>query len=632
MPATNPNPPWEWKRNAPKAKATQLPSTGEGSRVKEAMERAHRSRTDVEIVVDTLITGGDQDDVRAAGWRSIDCNGHLEQRIWRSAMMADRGYVQTNGCYDNDPTTLATQIISQHLENSEPEILPRVTPNTHGRNRGGTRRATTAQNTAPPQDITHTTNTSPYTTTTNDSPPQASPQAPRDIWANLAGNAWMTGQQDIDGTERTPQCSLAAARNASRNGNLTELQFQRWCENGDILAPFWCDFLTDCCAGESEVAIPVDKATARSSGQSQIRVAVMQTNRGRHAITLITTGTGTFRRYDNDDIARREHNTFTLVTWENIMQEWDTLGVAMYAVVPEGAPLTRTQLVTAIQSRDARRRRVDELIRTGIHDASERSRILRAEDRHRRANTTPNPNQHVPADNRAQTNTTANPQLQPIALTAPQNTIHFRFPALDTLHAGQRHTPRTLQVTVPPSTQIDPNTTAASSQPDPSPHSHAQTQSCTTAQAQSTTAPRYAEDFHFPALRQQPSHHTPTARAHTTMPPSNTTTTTPTTRHRQPPHTIAHEHLQPSTTADREDHADQWGTNPTVGSTSRFEDGNHTKMHNASNADAHGKLHTFAIAAAGNHMDSRCARQPPNRLDHGERSYGNQCCTDDTSV
>ena len=134
------------------------------------------------------------------------------------------------------------------------------------------------------------------------------------------------------------------------------------------------------------------------------------------------------------------------------------------------------------------------------------------------------------------------------------------------------------------------------------------------------------------ALRQQPSHHTPTARAHTTMPPSNTTTTTtPTIRHRQPPHTIAHEHLQPSTTADREDHADQWGTNPTVGSTSRFEDGNHTKMHNASNADAHGKLHTFAIAAAGNHMDSRCARQPPNRLDHGERSYGNQCCTDDTS-
>ena len=73
------------------------------------------------------------------------------------------------------------------------------------------------------------------------------------------------------------------------------------------------------------------------------------------------------------------------------------------------------------------------------------------------------------------------------------------------------------------------------------------------------------------ALRQQPSHHTPTARAHTTMPPSNTTTTTtPTIRHRQPPHTIAHEHLQPSTTADREDHADQWGTNPTVGSTLRM--------------------------------------------------------------
>ena len=219
------------------------------------------------------------------------------------------------------------------------------------------------------------------------------------MWENLAGDARMTGQQG-----GLPQCSLAAARNASRNGNLTESQFKRWCDGGDILAPLWCRFLTDCCAADPEVAIPVDKSAARSSGQSQIRVAVMQTNRGRHAITLIAAGGGTFRRYDNDDDARRTHSTFTRVTWADIMQEWDVLGVAVYALVPGGAPLTRTQLVSAAQSRDKRRRRVDELIRAGIHDRRERARILHGEEKATaRKNTNTDQNQHAAADNQAPT-------------------------------------------------------------------------------------------------------------------------------------------------------------------------------------------------------------------------------------
>ena len=58
---------------------------------------------------------------------------------------------------------------------------------------------------------------------------------------------------------------------------------------------------------------------------------------------------GAFRRYDKDDNARRLHNTFTWVTWDEIMAEWDTVGIAMYALVRNNTPLTRTPLVTAMR-------------------------------------------------------------------------------------------------------------------------------------------------------------------------------------------------------------------------------------------------------------------------------------------
>ena len=154
MPATNPSSTWEWERKAPEMKTTQLPPTGEGSRVKEAIERAHRNRADVDITVDTLITGGDRSGVRANGWRTVECSGHLEQRIWRCVMLAERGYVQTDESNDTDPPTMATQIISQHFESNESDNTLRVTPDTHDRNRGGTRRATTTQNITPTQEHT----------------------------------------------------------------------------------------------------------------------------------------------------------------------------------------------------------------------------------------------------------------------------------------------------------------------------------------------------------------------------------------------------------------------------------------------------------------------------------------------
>ena len=555
MPATNPSSPWEWERKAPEMKTTQLPPTGEGSRVKEAIERAHRNRADVDITVDTLITGGDRSGVRANGWRTVECSGHLEQRIWRCVMLAERGYVQTDESNDTDPPTMATQIISQHFESNESDNTLRVTPDTHDRNRGGTRRATTTQNITPTQEHTTAASNHPHTTAINNPPPQAPPQGTEDVWANLAGDARMTGQ---DGG--LPQCSLAAARNASRNRNLTEHQFTRWCDDGDILAPLWCNFLTDCCAADSEVAIPVDKEMARTSGHSQIRIAVMQTNRGQHAITLIAAGDNTFRRYDNDDDARRTHGTFTWVTWADIMQEWDVLGVAMYALVQGGAPLTHAQRIATTRTRAERRRRVNELIQAGIHDAAERSRILRTEDRQRQVNTNPNPNQHNPNQHnpgsQVQSNTTANLHLQQATHTIPQYAVHFHFPALDTQQANQQHTTQTLHTVLQSGTQSDPTSTTTHRQPNP--HSHAQPLNIhTAAQAQPITAPRYAEGFHFPALQQHPTHQPPTPRTPTAPHQPNTSAATAhTTGHRQS-HILAHDHLQPTSNDDDTNHGDQ---------------------------------------------------------------------------
>jgi hypothetical protein len=154
----------------------------------------------------------------------------------------------------------------------------------------------------------------------------------------------------------------------------------------------------------------------------EIRIAIMQSNRGRHAITLMAANGGAFRRYDNDDNARRLHNTFTWVTWDEVMQEWDTVGIAMYALVPGGAPLTHTQLVTAMRSRDERRRRINELIQTGVHDKRERHRILQEEERQRRVSADHRPNQNTAAGNHLPHNTAANLHPQQAVHTTHHNT------------------------------------------------------------------------------------------------------------------------------------------------------------------------------------------------------------------
>jgi hypothetical protein len=160
----------------------------------------------------------------------------------------------------------------------------------------------------------------------------------------------------------------------------------------------------------------------------------MQSNRRRHAITLIAANGGSFRRYDNDDNARRLHDTFTWVTWGEIMQEWDTVGIAMYALVPGGAPLTHTEMVTAMRSRNERRRRINELIQAGVHDRRERHRILQEEERQRRVSADHRPNQNTAAGNHLPHNAAANLLPQQAANTTPQYATHFHFPALDAQH------------------------------------------------------------------------------------------------------------------------------------------------------------------------------------------------------
>ena len=127
-------------------------------------------------------------------------------------------------------------------------------------------------------------------------------------------------------------CVDFAARNASRDANLTHTQFMQWCENEDILTPLWCSFLQDRCARTSEAAVPIDKALARQHRGEGIRIAILQTNAGRHAITLMRDASGHFRRYDNDDEARTQ-GTFIWSTWTQVMHEWDSYGIAIFGIV-----------------------------------------------------------------------------------------------------------------------------------------------------------------------------------------------------------------------------------------------------------------------------------------------------------
>lgn len=191
-----------------------------------------------------------------------------------------------------------------------------------------------------------------------------------------------------------PQCTLAAARNAARNGSLTAAQFAQWCANEDILTPRWCAFLTDCCAGHGEVAVPIDIDFARQHGPTSPRLMVLQTTSGRHAITFFVEPSGDARRFDNDDLARL-HGTFTWVDWDTIIHEWrSSAGNAMYGLVPTNSPLTTTNRAREAFEREHRRRRVLALQRAGVHDPRERARILRAEDRRAaqsQATTTPPP-------------------------------------------------------------------------------------------------------------------------------------------------------------------------------------------------------------------------------------------------
>ena len=202
------------------------------------------------------------------------------------------------------------------------------------------------------------------------------PPVPVGTWANLAGNARRTGA--VGGL---PQCTLAAARNATRNGELTAAQFAQWCDGGDILVPYWCAFLTDCCAKHGEIAVPIDVDAARQYGPTGPRLLILQTNGGRHAVTFFVEASGDARRFDNDDLARL-HGTFTWVTWDTIMHECSAMaGNATYGLVPTDSPLAMTHRAQTAREREQRRQRLDELARTGVHDAAERRRILRTEER-----------------------------------------------------------------------------------------------------------------------------------------------------------------------------------------------------------------------------------------------------------
>ena len=322
--------------------------------------------------------------------------GSLKEKLWRIGMLVERGYTSTS--QRPHQRSRSQSIISSNLATHFSTPLTRARTGGEQRARGGTRSTIQAA-----QTLTHKPSgtESPEIVATNQQPQvsaeipesNATGQQPNNVttpiagqedatevdpeigeWANLAGDARRTGEGG-----GPAQCTIAAARNASRNKHLTHAQFRRWCMNEDILAPHWCSFLQDCCARAGEKAVPIDKILVRHHGHEDIRIAILQLNAGRHAVAIIRAASGAFRRYDNDDEARMQ-GTFNWSTWSQIMHEWDSNGIAMFGIVPTDSPHTSSRRATETKTRDARRKRVDELIRAGVHNHRDRQRILRAED------------------------------------------------------------------------------------------------------------------------------------------------------------------------------------------------------------------------------------------------------------
>ena len=130
------------------------------------------------------------------------------------------------------------------------------------------------------------------------------------------------GEQEPKRQGGPPQCTLAAARNITRNETLRENELAIWFEEANIQNPRWTNFLNNKCTRPEEVAVGADRDIAHRTERDQIRSAIeVSTIKGSawsHAITYINNGKETFRRYDNDDQARLE-GTYTTVTWDEII-------------------------------------------------------------------------------------------------------------------------------------------------------------------------------------------------------------------------------------------------------------------------------------------------------------------------
>ena len=384
MATTHTPAPWAWKARARLAQAVSIPSSGRGASITETLSTALRQRADLDVTLDMVLVSLSHVDLRCTEWQTMNTPGPLASQVWRVGMLADRAYT-TVAAPTPSPASASSDIITTSLQRQTEARAFFVQPNRGERAKAGVRRATQAPTLphALPA-IPHTPERVPYATPTTlavapspaatlpttptAAPPPAlatpptvappptiaptTPAAPAHMWANLAGDARKSGA-----TGGLPQCTLAAARNAARNGELTAAQFAQWCEGGDIQVPHWCAFLTDCCARPGEVAVPIDIDAARLYSPTSPRLLVLQTNTGRHAVTFFVESPGNARRFDNDDQARLQ-DTFTWVAWDTIIHEWSTSASnAMYGLVQAGSPLTTTDRARAAMEREHRRRR-----------------------------------------------------------------------------------------------------------------------------------------------------------------------------------------------------------------------------------------------------------------------------------
>ena len=143
MPAVHAFTPWVWAKRACTPQAVSIPSSGQTTRVTEALVNAHRQRIDLELTCDTLLVSLNHAGLQHKEWQTVSAPGYFASQLWRVGMLVDRAYVAI-APPASLPDCTSRNIITACLRSQSETRALFVQPNRDKRTKAGARHAALA--------------------------------------------------------------------------------------------------------------------------------------------------------------------------------------------------------------------------------------------------------------------------------------------------------------------------------------------------------------------------------------------------------------------------------------------------------------------------------------------------------